>query len=129
MAELYHAKVRDLHRAQADKVDATAALEAVRGLIDRVVLSPALDGKGLEIELIGEIASMIDMALERKSGSKPESAAADRDLFLRSVKVVAGRCCHLYRTTIGWRPSGRLRRTQSHLRCTKPTFQTPARSA
>jgi hypothetical protein len=90
LAELYHAMVRDLHKALEDKVDGTAPLEAVRGLIDRVVLSPAPDGKGLEIELIGEIASMIDMALERKSGSKPGSAAADRDLFLRSVKMVAG---------------------------------------
>ncbi len=35
------------------------ALETVRSLIDRVVLTPATDSRGYEIELIGEIAAMI----------------------------------------------------------------------
>ena len=71
-----------------------------RSLIERVVLSPGANGAGLEIELTGEIAEMLDLALNGKNGSKLGFAARDLDLFARSVTVVAGRRCHLYRTTL-----------------------------
>ena len=87
LSEVYRAKVADLHKALIDTTGGVAALEAVRSLIDQVVLHPSADGKGLEIKLTGEIAAMIDLALGR-SGS--QISAADHDLFSRSVKVVAG---------------------------------------
>jgi hypothetical protein len=60
-------------------------LEAVRGLIEQVVVRPLAEGKGLEIELIGEIAAMVSLG----HGVMPRRAS-DRVLFARSMKVVAG---------------------------------------
>ena len=51
-------------------------------MIERIEVSPAAGGKGLEIELVGEIAAMLRLGMGE--------AAADRGLFERSVKVVAG---------------------------------------
>ncbi len=62
-------------------------MEAVRSLIARAVLHPAKNGQGVEVELMGEIAAMIDLALGR---SASQISAGDRDLFSGSVKVVAG---------------------------------------
>jgi site-specific DNA recombinase len=67
-----------------------AVLEQVRGLIDRVVVHPAREGGGPEIELIGEITSMIDLALGRHDVHDRRHGGGDRDLFDCSVKVVAG---------------------------------------
>ena len=94
LAEVYRAKGADLNAALHDATDGTAALEAARSLIETVVLSPGSDGAGLEIELTGEIAAMLDLALNSKNGSKRGFAAGDPDLFARSVKVVAGKRNH-----------------------------------
>jgi site-specific DNA recombinase len=59
-------------------------------LIDRVV-HPGADGNGLEIELIGVISSIVDLALGGDGACERHAPGADRDLFSRSVKVVAGR--------------------------------------
>jgi site-specific DNA recombinase len=84
LAELYRTKVTSLHEAlRLD--DGAEALELVRSLIERVVVSPAPSGDGLEIELIGEIAAMVELA---QGGSG--SGRAEHALFARSIKVVAG---------------------------------------
>ncbi len=59
LAELYRRKVADLQPALAEPGTRTEALEILRGRIERVVLHPA--DKGFEIELIGEIAAMVDL--------------------------------------------------------------------
>ena len=59
IAQVYRDKVERLQEALQADSGGQAALEAVRALIDRVVLTPAAGGRGFEIELIGEIASMI----------------------------------------------------------------------
>jgi hypothetical protein len=77
-----------------DGPDAAEALEAVRSLIERVVLHPAPDGqRGFEIELIGEIAAMVSLGLDGKDDSR--RMAADQALFRSSIKVVAGARNHL----------------------------------
>ena len=95
LAETYRAKVADLHEALKAEDGGRAALEAVRSLIDRVELGPPADGaakSGPMIVLIGEIASMVALALEVGPGTRKAArfGAADHDVFLRSVKVVAG---------------------------------------
>jgi hypothetical protein len=66
-AEIYRRKVAALQTALADPKTQTEALEILRGLIERVVLHPA-DG-GFEIELVGEIAAMVDLgALGKAAG-------------------------------------------------------------
>ncbi len=64
-----------------------ALLETARGLIDQVILHPDPRGKGLEIEFVGDIAAMIELT---QTGNQGPIEAHDRDLFRRSVKVVAG---------------------------------------
>ncbi len=84
LADVYREKVTVLHEALTG-ADGTEALEAVRGLIDQVVVRPAEAGTGLEVELIGEIAAMLRLA----QGGLP-SSGLDRVLFESSTKVVAG---------------------------------------
>ena len=80
LAELYREKVARLHEALKEPETRAQAIEILRGLIERVSLSPA-DG-GFEIELVGEIARMI--ALPEGSGRGELMA------YESSVKVVAG---------------------------------------
>ncbi len=82
LAEVYRSKVITLHEALTG-ASGTEALEVVRGLIERVEFRPSAGGMGLEIELIGEMAAMVNLALGVVPGS-------GRDLFARSMKVVAG---------------------------------------
>ena len=77
LAEVYKAKVTALQEALRS-ADGTEALEAVRSLIEQVVVRPGASG-GLEIELIGAIASMLRLA--QGPGSRG-SAAPDPDLFM-----------------------------------------------
>ena len=90
LAEVYRQKVAGLQTALADPVTQTEALEILRGLIERVVLHPA--EKGFEIELIGEIAAMVDLGAQNKKAG-PEGSAVP-DAYRCSVKVVAGERNH-----------------------------------
>ena len=53
LAEVYRTKVANLHLAIADPATQTEAVEIIRTLIERVVVTPG-EGKGFEIELIGD---------------------------------------------------------------------------
>ena len=54
------------------------------------MLHPALDGEGREIELIGEIAAMVELGMAGAERPRPGLTGSDRGLFGRSVKLVAG---------------------------------------
>ncbi|PWR18373.1 recombinase family protein [Zavarzinia compransoris] len=89
LADHYRAKVDQLHLALANESIRPEALEEIRSLIERVVLSPsAEDPEGVEIELVGDIANMVHVACERKKAA-PDGAAV-LDAYRRSIKVVAG---------------------------------------
>ncbi|MCZ8104298.1 MAG: recombinase family protein [Burkholderiales bacterium] len=89
LAELYRRKVAALHEALRDPNTQAEALEIMRSLIEQVIVSPR-EGGGFEVELVGEIASMVEVAMggERKNAA-PGGAALDAG-SRRSVKVVAG---------------------------------------
>ena len=87
LSEVYRSRVSNLAQALQEPGDGTAAFEAVRSLIERVVLHGRADGKGLEIELVGAIAAMVSLSLGKALTPMP---ANDRDPFAGSVKVVAG---------------------------------------
>jgi site-specific DNA recombinase len=57
----------------------------LRSLIDRVVIAPA--ETGFEVEIVGEIAHMIEIGMEE--GKKKGPLLNQR--MARSIKVVAGR--------------------------------------
>jgi hypothetical protein len=69
-------------RSERDQA-AHEAISLRRGLIERISISRAEDG--LEIELIGEIAKMVELG----NGSRTKRASLDEQTT-RSVKVVAG---------------------------------------
>jgi site-specific DNA recombinase len=85
LAELYRQKVANLQEALSTPNTQSEALEILRGLIEKVVLRPL--ESGFEVELIGEIAAMIDLGTNKKAGSKEPAVP---DAYRRSVKVVAG---------------------------------------
>ena len=86
LAEIYRDQVLRLHEALSDDRTRTEATELPRGLVERVVLHPCEHGP--EIELVGDIASMVALTLPEQQNAAHGRAAADR--FRSSVKVVAG---------------------------------------
>ena len=91
LAEAYTRQVEQLQRALSHPEIRDEATQVLRGLIERVSIGRA--DKGLEIEIVGEIAKMVELGI----GSNAKQANLDEKLA-RSVKVVAGARSHLYRT-------------------------------
>jgi site-specific DNA recombinase len=87
MADLYRQKVTTLAQALEQPETRTEATEALRGLVDAIVLTPT-DGE-LKIELKGNLAAMLSAATNAKRS--PETG----DLSLQ-VEMVAGACNQLY---------------------------------
>jgi hypothetical protein len=87
LAELYRRQVEQLQHSLSHPEIRDEAVQILRGLIERVSIRPAADG--MEIEIVGEIAKMVELGLEsnKKRANLDEKAA-------RSVKVVAGACNH-----------------------------------
>jgi hypothetical protein len=89
LADAYRQKVADLSAALYAEETRAEAFEIVRSLIEKVVIHEGEDGKA-QIELIGDIAAMVEVAL----GSEQQKTARGRAVFgdreKRSVKVVAG---------------------------------------
>ena len=81
MADLYRQKVTTLAQALEHSETRTEATEALRGLIEAIVMTP--DGDGLRIELKGNLAAMLSAATNAKRS--PETG----DLSLQ-VEMVAG---------------------------------------
>ena len=104
MAELYRQKVTDLALALEHPDTRTEAAEAIRGLIDAIVLTPVTDAleaqvvrggrriqaeagrqeSGLQIELRGNLAAMLSAA--QKATRSPETG----DLELQIAMVAGG---------------------------------------
>ncbi len=87
LAEVYRQKVANLQHALAEPETRTEALEILRTLVEKVVLHPI--ERGFEVELIGEIAAMVDLGAQNQKAA-PKGAAVP-EAYRRSVKVVAGR--------------------------------------
>jgi hypothetical protein len=81
VAELYRTKVSTLAQALEQSETRVEATEALRGVVDAIILTPA-DGE-LRIELKGNLAAMLSAATNAKRS--PETG----DLSLQ-VEMVAG---------------------------------------
>ena len=83
LAQVYKRQVEQLQQA-LDRPDIRdEAMQVLRGLIEHVAIGPA--DEGLEIEIVGEIAKMVEL------GAGPDTRQANLDERLtRSAKVVAG---------------------------------------
>jgi site-specific DNA recombinase len=71
MAQLYRAKVQNLAKGLEQPDCRTEATEALRGLVDGIVLTPRPDGRELGIELKGNLAAMLGRRYKRKGRRKP----------------------------------------------------------
>jgi site-specific DNA recombinase len=101
LADLYREKVGALRAALEREDTRDEAFEILRGLIDKVVLHPRPQGEGFEIELVGDIAAMVEVAM---AGSNGNALRGDRRALgegdVRSVKVVAGTRNHRQLTLV-----------------------------
>jgi site-specific DNA recombinase len=87
LAEMYQKKVQALQVAISQPDQRDEAFAILRSLIERVEVKQAADG--LEVELIGDIASMVELAGNKSKNAAPGGTAFPTDLR-HSVKVVAG---------------------------------------
>jgi hypothetical protein len=86
LAAIYRRKVTALQNLLVHEATRTEAVEIMRSLVDRVIFRPS--EAGLEVELVGDIAKMVDLA--QKSNENSPASRAVHDEFARSIKVVAG---------------------------------------
>ncbi len=86
LAEVYRNKVASLQTAITSSHDHAGVLERLRDLIERVDVGPGADKDQPEIILTGALAAMLKLTMPETAAI----AAAGHDLFLSSVKVVAG---------------------------------------
>ena len=85
MARIYRAKVTQLASALQEPETRSEATEALRGLIDAVVLTPDEHGEALHIELRGNLAAMLGATVQTKR-------SPDSDDLSLQVSLVAGAC-------------------------------------
>ena len=83
MADIYRTKVTQLARALQEPESRPEATEALRGLVDAIVLTPNQGGEALGIELRGNLAAMLGATRQTKRSSESD------DLSLQ-VSLVAG---------------------------------------
>ena len=99
LAELYRRKVEDLHSCLNSPDTRTEAAEVLRELIE-VIKVRNLD-KGFEMELVGEIANMVELAqTAAHKGKAASKEAANLQNYRSSVKVVAGARSLPFRTPV-----------------------------
>ena len=89
LAQIYRRKVERLQNALSDPEIRDEAVEVLRSLLEAVIIAPT--EAGLEIEIVGDIAHMIEMGMEAKQKGPPsmrertvrESWLRGQDLNLR----------------------------------------------
>lgn len=75
IADQYREQVARLNEALADPAARQEAGHAIRALIDRIILSPAQEGGGVDIEVKGKLASIVALATGEpapSTASEPE---------------------------------------------------------
>ena len=83
IAEIYRTKIQRLEDALSRPDDAREAAEAMRDLIDKIVLTPGKKRGEVKAELYGELAAILALT----SGQKPRPAEDQMDM---RFSVVAG---------------------------------------
>jgi len=83
MAGIYRTKALELDRTLQEPETRTEATEALRGLVDAIVLTPAAGGQELGIELRGNLAAMLGATVQSKR-------AAETEALSLQVSMVAG---------------------------------------
>jgi site-specific DNA recombinase len=72
MARIYRTKVAELAKALQEPDSRSEATEALRGLVDAIVLTPDEAGEALQIELRGNLAAMLGATVQTKRSSESD---------------------------------------------------------
>ena len=90
MASFYREQVTQLHEALHDDSEPSRlrAAEAIRSLVDKIVLTPTADGE-MTIDVYGAIAGILHVATNGAITS-PNRKAVGSDPLAEQVKWVAG---------------------------------------
>jgi len=99
LSKIYAEKVSRLEEALGDPAIKDEAAAILRPLVDRVVLIPSPDGKGLDAELHGDLATILALC----EGAKTNGKLPGSNWPGSQVSVVAGARSHLCRTVASWR--------------------------
>ena len=59
MAKRYHDEIDGLINSLNEDEERTEAIELIRDLIEKIVLTPTTDDKGLKIDLYGDMAEIL----------------------------------------------------------------------
>lgn len=89
LSQIYKQKVADLRNALTHEDTRTHAFEIIRGLIEKVIIR-ASDENGYEIELIGDIAAMVEVSISDPDRRKAHYRSVFYDKTKRSVRLDAG---------------------------------------
>ena len=81
MGQRYRDEVVALVRSLNDPNHRHEGAELIRSLVDRIVLTPDPKSDGLPIDVFGDLAGILNVAVDRKS---------DRELDLRPIRLVVG---------------------------------------
>jgi site-specific DNA recombinase len=74
MARIYRTKVTELAKALQEPGGRSEATEALRGLVDAIVLTPDKGGETLQSELRGNLAAMLGPPYKRRGRRKPTTS-------------------------------------------------------
>jgi site-specific DNA recombinase len=88
MARIYREKVMELAKALQETDRRSEATEALRRLVDAIVLTPDQGGETLQIDLRGNLAAMLAATVQTKRSS-------ESDHLSLQVSLVAGARNHL----------------------------------
>ena len=70
MASRFHQAVKDLRNGLNNESSRSEASEHLRALIDKIVLTPKDGEKGLSIDLYGDLAGILNKAMDTKDMNK-----------------------------------------------------------
>ncbi len=101
MASRYHAEVNELIRALQDQ-KAGAAAQHIRGLIEKIILTPKQGQDELQIDLYGDLAGILkiakeDQTMKGQNEKRPVETVANNNFYRPSIQLVAGAGYQLYR--------------------------------
>lgn len=110
MAETYRDRVGILIRGLGKEAGLTETREALRGLIEKIVLEPRAEGEGFDIDLHGALAGLLRLATgveqHAATGARKKSANANGPAgaglegvdSIEEIVLVAGTGFDLHRT-------------------------------
>ncbi len=84
MALRYQEKVNALVQSLADERHRHQAIELIRGLIDKVVLSPNSKGQELVIDVYGDLAGILNISTDIDCGSLRQ------EIDFKQIRMIVG---------------------------------------